>query len=136
MSALVLHLESALRYERIEDIASFVGEDASGSFGLLPGHAPMATVLESGLARFRTATGPWQYVAAPGAVLRLAADGLHYTAHRYLRGDNPDALREALRAAHAAQAQETHEIGRSVHRLEQEMMRRLWLLSRGAEPAA
>jgi len=34
MKTFVMHLQSATQYERIENVASFVGEDGSGSFGI------------------------------------------------------------------------------------------------------
>ncbi len=49
-----LHRASAERgdcYERIDDVSSFVGEDDSGSFGLLARHDRFMTVLDFGLAR-------------------------------------------------------------------------------------
>jgi F-type H+-transporting ATPase subunit epsilon len=57
-SSFQLHLQSAIRYERIEAVTSFVGQDASGSFGILPGRAGFMTILSFGLARFRVADGP------------------------------------------------------------------------------
>ena len=133
MSGLTLHLASATRYEQIADVESFIGEDASGSFGLLPGHAPFATVLEFGLARFRVAGEPWQFVAAPGAVLRLAGSELHFSARRYVRDSDIESVRRALREQLAAEESALQEIRRSLHRLEQEMVKRLWELSRAGE---
>ena len=37
MNTFTLHLESSTQYERIEHVVSFVGEDDSGSFGILAG---------------------------------------------------------------------------------------------------
>ena len=88
MSAMVLELRSPGAGERVEGVHSFVAEDASGSFGLLPGHARFMTVLEPGLARFRTDNGAWQYIALPGAVLNLAADQLVLATRYYVRGDD------------------------------------------------
>ena len=53
MSGLELHLESATSRDCIEQVTSFVAEDASGSFGILPGHERMVTVVEFGMSRFR-----------------------------------------------------------------------------------
>ena len=50
MSSFTVHLLAADRSERIDGITSFVGEDTSGSFGLLPHHARFMTVLAFGLA--------------------------------------------------------------------------------------
>ena len=133
--SLTLHLESATQYERFEEVESFVGEDASGSFGLLPGHARFMTVLEFGLSRFRAAGGEWQYVAAPGAVLSLAGGDLHLSARRYLRGGDFERISTALREQLAAEEQALGEIKHSVRRLEGEMLKRLWQLGRDSEQA-
>ena len=133
MSALTLHLESATRYERIPQVASFIGQDASGSFGILPGHAHFATVLEFGLARFCTVDGRWQYLAAPGAVVRVAGDALHFSTRRYVCDDDIGRVRAALRDQLAAEEQALRDIRRSLRRLEQEMVKRLCELSRAAE---
>lgn len=135
MNALTLHLESATRYERIANVVSFVGVDASGSFGILPGHARMCTVLEFGLARFRVADADWQYLAAPGAVVRLAEDGLHFSTRRYLRGGDLDRVRVALREQLLAEENALREVRQSLRRLEEEMLKRLWKLGRAGEPS-
>ena len=51
MSGFTLHLFAAERHERIEAVMSFVGEDASGSFGILPQHDRFMTALTFGVAR-------------------------------------------------------------------------------------
>ena len=38
MSGFSLHLQGARQYECIPSVESFIGEDASGRFGLLTGH--------------------------------------------------------------------------------------------------
>ncbi len=133
MKSLTLHLESATQYERIENVESFVSEDASGSFGILPGHARMCTVLEFGLARFRTAGAGWQFLAAPGAVIRLAADELHFSTRRYLRGADFERVRTALREQLQAEETALRDVSQSLRRLEEEMLKRLWKLGRAGE---
>jgi F-type H+-transporting ATPase subunit epsilon len=135
MKTFVLHLESATQYERIEQVVSFVGEDASGSFGILPGHACMMTVLEFGLARFRAADEDWQFLAAPGAVVYHADDRLHFSARRYLRDTDYERIRAALREQLLAEEQVLHVAKQSLRRLEEEMLKRLWRLRRGGETA-
>ncbi|WP_028028446.1 F0F1 ATP synthase subunit epsilon [Gemmobacter nectariphilus] len=56
---------------RQEGIASLRGEDASGGFGILPGHADFVTVIDAGVLRWRGADGPWQYGAVRGGVLSV-----------------------------------------------------------------
>jgi F-type H+-transporting ATPase subunit epsilon len=133
MRTFVLHLESATQYERIEGVVSFVGEDASGSFGILPGHGRMSTVLEVGLSRFRVAGGEWQYLAAPGAVVRCAEDELHFSARRYLRDSDLERVRVALQEELLAEEDALQSVKLSLRRLEDEMLKRLWKLGRGQE---
>lgn len=133
MKTFVLHLESSTRYERIENVVSFVGEDESGHFGILPGHARMMTVLEFGLARFRVADEDWQYVAAPGAVVYHVGDELHFSTRRYLRDADYGRIRAALRQQLIAEERALHVVKQSLRRLEEEMLRRLWRLRPGRE---
>jgi F-type H+-transporting ATPase subunit epsilon len=133
MSGLDLRLESPARCERIADVASFVGEDASGSFGILPGHEDLVTVLDFGLSRFRVGDRPWQYVAAPGAVLFLHDGELHFATRRYLLGDDYETMRASLQQQISAEEESLHAIKTSLRGLEQEMLRRLWELGRRGE---
>lgn len=123
--AFALHLQSAARYERIEGLVSFVGEDASGRFGLLPGHAPLLTLLEYGLARFRQAAGPWRYLACPGAVLWFAADDLFLTTRRYLIDDDYGRISALLAGQLAEEEAALQSVKDNLRRLEQELFRRL-----------
>jgi F-type H+-transporting ATPase subunit epsilon len=130
MTGLCLQLESPARCERIERIASFVGEDASGSFGILPGHESLLTVLDFGLSRFRRVDEPWKYVAAPGAVLLLRDGELHFATRRYLLGDDYETIRAALQAQISAEEGSVQAIKTSLRGLEQEMLKRLWEMAR------
>ena len=126
MTAITVELLSPQRNERIDDVRSFVGEDASGSFGILPGHERFLTVLELGLARYRTGANGWQYLAMPGAVLDFDADRLVLATRRYLRDDDYARISRLLgeQLAHEeAQARATRE---SLYRMEEELLRRLW----------
>ena len=69
MNTFTLLLQDETHAEMIEGVSSFVGEDISGSFGILAGHMRMMTTLVMGLARYRKGSEPWQYLAQPGAVL-------------------------------------------------------------------
>lgn len=125
MTTFVLHLQSATQYERIGDVASFVGVDASGSFGILAGHERMITTLGPGLARCRTAGGRWQYVAMPGAVLYFVGGELFVSTRRYLRGAEHDSMSDALRDQLLAEEEKLREVRQTLARLEDEMLRHL-----------
>lgn len=52
-------------------VASLRAEDASGGFGILPGHADYLTVIEAGVLRWRGVDGPWMYCALRGGILAV-----------------------------------------------------------------
>ena len=114
-----------MQYERVEEVASFVGEDASGSFGILAGHGRMITVLEYGLARYRTAGGPWTYVALPGGVLYFNANELFLSVRRYLKDTDYERVSEALVSQLLSEERQLASTKESLGRLEKEMFRRL-----------
>ncbi|WP_176049712.1 F0F1 ATP synthase subunit epsilon [Burkholderia sp. BCC1644] len=58
------------------DVVAFRGEDATGSFGILPGHADFLTVLVPCVLRWRTADGQRRFCAVSGGILRVV-DGQH-----------------------------------------------------------
>ena len=131
MNSFVLHLESATQYERVESVTGFVGQDASGGFGILAGHARIMTLLTFGLARFQLAEGAWQYLAVPGALLYFLENQLHLSTRRYVRGDDYDAVRAALQKQLLAEERQLGEIKKSLQRLEEEMFKRLLDIYRG-----
>jgi F-type H+-transporting ATPase subunit epsilon len=130
MNTFSLHLESSTQYERVEKVVGFVGEDESGSFGILPGHARMVTVLRFGLARFRVVRQDWEYVALPGAVVYFFDNQLHLSSRHYLRGKKFETISTALQEELRAEEEALREMKRSLSRLEEEMLKRLWELGR------
>jgi len=62
MNVFTLLLRDYQHQQRFEDTVSFVGEDNSGSFGVLAQHTRMMTALVFGLARFRRLDAGWTYV--------------------------------------------------------------------------
>jgi len=128
-------LRDAARHECIEDVVSFVGEDLSGSFGILAGHDRMITSLVFGLARFRMTDGPWQYLAMPGAMLYFTGNQLHIDARRYLRSEDYENISLSLVDILAVEEQDLLEMKRNLHRIEESIMRRLLEMeSRGVNP--
>jgi F-type H+-transporting ATPase subunit epsilon len=130
MSGLRLHLESASHYECIEGVTSFVAEDASGSFGILPRHEAFITVTEFGLSRYRVGTGPWRYIAAPGAVIRHEGKELHFSTRHYVLGDDYTQICAVLRKQLADEERSLEVMRQSVRDLESQMLKRLWQLGR------
>ncbi|MBS0336209.1 MAG: F0F1 ATP synthase subunit epsilon [Proteobacteria bacterium] len=130
MNTFVLHLQSGTQYERIEDATSFVGVDASGSFGILAGHARMMTCLASGLARFQKAGGMWRHLAHPGAVLYFAENQLYLSTRRYLHDAEYTHISAALRSELLAEEEKLLGMRESLKHLEDEMLKRMWGMQR------
>ena len=133
MRTFVLELQDALHHERVEEVESFVGRDASGAFGLLAGHERFMTSLVFGLARFRCAGADWDYLAVPGALVYFRDDTLTLSTRRYLRDPSYARISGLLEERLAAEERELAEVQQSLKRLEGEMLRRLWELGRRGE---
>lgn len=125
-----LRLQDATHAEEIAGVTSFVGEDASGSFGILAGHARMITALVIGLARFRIGTEAWRYLAVPGAVLYFRDNVLTLSTRRYLLDDDYMRISQALQQQLLAEEEQLHTMKASLHRMEEAMLRHLWEMGR------
>jgi F-type H+-transporting ATPase subunit epsilon len=136
VSGFTLHLCGAATYEKIDGVAAFVGVDASGSFGVLPGHEPLVTTLRFGLARFRRDNAPWRHLAVPGAVVRYADGELHLATRRYMVDDDPTRIAAALQEVLLAEEAGLAEVREGLKRMEEAMLRRLWELTRRGEGVA
>jgi F-type H+-transporting ATPase subunit epsilon len=130
MKTFRLTLCDATRRETFEEVISFVGEDASGSFGILAGHARMMTALLFGLARFRRSDGHWHYLALPGALLYFVKDELSISARRYLLDDDYERISAALQEQLLAEEEDLRVMKESLHRMEEELLRRMWEIHR------
>jgi F-type H+-transporting ATPase subunit epsilon len=133
MKRFTLLLQDAAHTERIKDVTSFVGEDASGSFGILAGHARLMTSLLFGLARFRIDQNPWQYLALPGAVLYFRDNELSISTRRYLIDDDYERISSALQEKFVAEETELHAMKKSLHQMEEQLLKRLWEAGRKGE---
>lgn len=130
MRSFTLRLQDARHTEDIADVTSFVGEDRSGSFGILPGHASLMTCLIIGLARFRSANGNWKYLALPGAVLYFHNDILTLSTRHYLVDDDFRRISQALQQQLLAEEEKLQTIKESLHHMEEAVLKQLWALGR------
>jgi len=128
VKSFTLELRDSATVRRIDDVASFVGADATGSFGLLAGHARFMTCLDLGLARFRCRNGEWQYLALPGGVLYFHDNVLSLCTRRYFIDADYGRITDALTRQLLAEEESLREVKQSLAQLEQEVMRRLWRL--------
>ncbi len=125
-----MHVQSATQYEHIEGVTSFVGEDESGSFGIRARHERMATALSYGLARYQLQQGVWRYLAFPGGILYFADNALYVSTRRFLHDADYERISAGLLEQLLKEEEELRAIKESLHRLEQEMFRRLWQMGR------
>jgi F-type H+-transporting ATPase subunit epsilon len=130
MKPFTLKLQDATRTEEITNVTSFVGEDTSGSFGILAGHARIMTSLTIGLARFRIGESTWKYLALPGAVLYFHDNTLTLCTRHYLLDDDYDRISQALQQQLLAEEEKLHTMKESLHHMEEEILKRLWELGR------
>jgi F-type H+-transporting ATPase subunit epsilon len=130
MNTFSLHVQDVTRAERIEQVESFVGHDASGSFGICAHHHRMMTVLVFGLARFRLAEGSWQYLALPGGVLYVIDNNVFVYTRRYLLDSDYERVSRELDEQLAAEERNLSTLKDSLRQLEEELFRRLWQLGR------
>lgn len=130
MKTFTLLLQDATHAQEIRNVISFVGEDASGSFGIFAGHARMMTSLVIGLARFRIDNQEWQYLALPGALLYFHDNILTLSTRHYLLDNDYMRISEALQRQLLSEEENLHSMKQSLHRMEEELLKRMWEIGR------
>jgi len=123
-----LIIQDATHAEKIDGISSFVGEDMSGSFGILADHARLMTTLVMGLARYRIANEPWQYLAQPGAVLYFHNNLLTISTRHYFHDEDYMRISSDLQQKLLAEEEELHAVKHSLQHMEKEILKHLWEL--------
>lgn len=130
MKSFTLSLQDATHAEKHEGITSFVGEDASGSFGILPNHDRMMTSLVMGLARFRVADQDWQYIATPGALLYFNNDTLTLSCRHFFIDTDYMRISTALEEQLFEEEIQLQTQKQSLRHMEEEVLKRLWEIGR------
>ena len=130
MNTFTVQLRAARDEQRIDGVTAFVGEDDSGSFGLLAGHARFMTALRFGLARLRVGDDPWQYLALPGALLYFADNVLTLTVRRYVIDSDYERISRTLHDELLAEEQQLRGVRHSLQAMEEQLLKRLWQVGR------
>jgi F-type H+-transporting ATPase subunit epsilon len=131
MRTFTLQLNGARESARIEDVVSFVGEDASGSFGLRAGHERCMTSLMFGLARYRRADGVWRYLALPGALLYFVENELFINARRFIEDIDYHRISLALTEQLLKEEEVLVGLKQNLRQLEEAMLKQLLNIERG-----
>ncbi len=130
MKTFRLHLMSATQSEWIPDVVRFTGRDAAGSFGILANAARRMTVLVFGLAHWQNAAGKVEYLALPGGVLYFVNNELRIATTKFVRSAGLEEISAALDRELRQGEEELRDIKQSLHRLDEEIMKRLYELKR------
>ena len=128
MSSFNLNLFDIRHQQRINGVTSFVGLDATGSFGLLPHHARFMTTLVFGLARFCLGSDNWQYLAVPGAVLYFNNNELTISTKHFLCDTDFDRISSLLEQQLSTEEDKLRATRESLGLMEQAMLKRLLAL--------
>lgn len=126
MNSFTLSLQDAAHAENHEGITSFVGEDTSGSFGILPNHARMMTSLVMGLSRFRINDQNWQYIATPGALLYFSDNTLTLLCRHFFIDANYMRINAALEEKLLEEEILLQTQKQSLRHMEEDVLKRLW----------
>ena len=130
MNTFQVRLFATERGETVREVASFVGEDRSGSFGLMARHLRFMTILTFGLARLTLADASRRYLGLPGGLLYFVDNELRISTRRYLLGPDPNAIADVLAQEVLAEEQALAQTRHKLHRLEASMLTRLGQLER------
>ena len=132
MNSFTLQLRAAELEQRIDGVTEFVGEDASGSFGLRARHERFLTALEFGMARFRSGAAPWQFLAVPRALVYFADNRLTLTTRRYVLDSDYGRISRTLREELLTEERALRGVRESLQAMEEYLLRRLWQSGREA----
>jgi F-type H+-transporting ATPase subunit epsilon len=121
--------------QRFDTLVAFMAADASGSFGVLAGHAAMVAVLRFGLARFVDDARTTRYLALPGGVLRFADNRLTLVTVRYFLGEDRSTIVEQLATAMARRDSDIRAARATLNEIEHSLLRGLIRLTHG-EPVS
>jgi F-type H+-transporting ATPase subunit epsilon len=103
-----LHLEVRVPEEVVldVDVVAIQAGDASGRFGLRPGHEPFVTALSPGIIVYRDVENRERYVAADRGVLLLEHDRVSVVTREAVVADALDAVADAAAAMMASRQEE------------------------------
>ncbi|PPD29374.1 MAG: hypothetical protein CTY21_12760 [Methylomonas sp.] len=125
MNAFNLLLLSPGQTRLIAGVASFIGEDASGSFGIQANHGRFITWLVFGLARFKQPDAAWQYLALPGAAATFENNTLTLNTRYFLLDPDCGKISAQLDQRYAEEQEALRASQESVQRMELTMLKRL-----------
>jgi F-type H+-transporting ATPase subunit epsilon len=125
MKTFLLTVHDTAHSQIIDKLVSFVGEDLSGSFGILAGRERFITCLSFGMTRLRASSGQTLYLALPGGVLYFSNDNLTISTRHFVVSDNFEQVLKTLQQDILDEEIQLQTLKKSFHALEKELMKRL-----------
>lgn len=117
------------------DVVALRGEDMTGSFGIMPGHADFLTVLTPCVVRWRTADGQRRFCALSSGVLRVVEGRYVGIACREGElGDALETLEAQVRAGREARADAARRARVEQTRLNARAIRQILMYLRPRQP--
>lgn len=108
-----------------DDVRHVRGEDATGAFGIAPGHAEFLTALEISVLSWRNGSGLEHHAALRGGVLSVIDDTVEVATRQAVGEDTLDRLGRAVLARFREEAREEEQEWVSAARLNVAMIRQL-----------
>jgi F-type H+-transporting ATPase subunit epsilon len=89
-----------------DDVRSLRAADASGSFGILPGHTDLLTVLPASVVEWREGDGEWRYCAVRSGVFSVSGGNrIAIACRQAVPGRALEELEAEVRQASAAETE-------------------------------
>ncbi len=130
MESFTLNLFDMNHEQRIEGVLSFIGEDASGSFGIQANHARFMTSLAFGLSRFRLTLDSWQYLALLGGIAYFNNNELTISTRLFLIDNDLGRIADLLEKGWVVEQKNLQATRTSLINMEQSLFKRLLALNR------
>jgi len=114
--------------QRAENIHSFRAQDESGSFGIMPGHVPLLTVLRACVIRWRQKSGAWSFCALRGGVLTIKdGNDIRIACRKGILGSDLTALESSVKSQFEAEAEAARTARLQLARMHAQAIRKIIL---------
>ena len=135
MKTFTLIVQDPTQIKRFDNVLSFVGEDATGRFGIRAGHARFMTALQLGLARFQqneqaSSEANWWYLGTSNALLDFKDNQLTISTQHFLVDSDYQTISRLLQATMQQEAEALTEQKQSFQHIEEQVLKRVWELDR------
>lgn len=126
MNTFSLHLHGVTQYEHLPNVISFIGEDASGKFGIMAKHCRMLSSIKFGLSTLYYADNRVEYLALAGGIVYFLDNSLYIGTRQYYRSHNYEEIVTVLNKQLHAEAETIRDINETLRRFDEMVLRHLW----------